>query len=55
MEVILIGWRVHFELCKSLFLQHLYNINKQIFSAQQGKKCDNVLQTLKLSSQLMVT
>jgi hypothetical protein len=36
MEVILIGWRVHFELCKSLFLQHLYNIYKQNFQPSEG-------------------
>lgn len=26
-EVILTNWRVSFELCKLLFLQHHYNIN----------------------------
>lgn len=49
MEVIQIGWKISFKLCKLLFLRHQCNVNEHDFfnlvkdQKIQSKKCDNVL------------
>jgi hypothetical protein len=48
-EVILIGWKIFFGLCKLLFLRHHYDVNEQYFfnlvrdQNIPRKKCDNAL------------